>query len=130
MLEEAVRFCIVGGLATVIHYGVYWLLQQIINVNVAYTIGYVVSFIVNYILSARFTFKKQTTMSNGVGFAGAHVFNYLLQMGLLNTFLAIGVSKTLAPLPVYCIAVPVNFLIVRWVFGHFHKKEQNTDKEI
>ena len=45
---EVCRFGIVGVLAVAIHYGVYWLLQRWINLNVAYTIGYIVSFIANY----------------------------------------------------------------------------------
>ena len=32
----------------------------------------------------------------------------------LNFFLWLGVSKQLAPLPMFCICVPVNFLLVRF----------------
>lgn len=113
---EAARFAVVGVTATAVHYGVYYLLLQVLNENVAYTIGYAVSFVLNYVLSARFTFKKKTSKRNGAGFAAAHVFNYLLQVSLLNLFIRLGVSRELAPVPVYCIAVPTNFLIVRFVF--------------
>lgn len=115
-IYEALRFGIVGVVATALHYVIYWILQHWINVNVAYTIGYFLSFIANYFLSAQFTFREKTTTRNGIGFAGAHLFNYLFQMVLLNIFLWLGVSKALAPLPVYCIAVPVNFILVRTVF--------------
>ncbi len=115
-IYEILRFGIVGVVATVLHYVIYWILQHWINVNVAYTIGYFLSFIANYFLSAQFTFREKTTTRNGIGFAGAHLFNYLFQMVLLNLFLWLGVSKALAPLPVYCIAVPVNFILVRTVF--------------
>ncbi len=115
-IYEILRFGIVGVVATALHYVIYWILQHWINVNVAYTIGYFLSFIANYFLSAQFTFREKTTTRNGIGFAGAHLFNYLFQMVLLNLFLWLGVSKALAPLPVYCIAVPVNFILVRTVF--------------
>ena len=115
-IYEILRFGIVGVVATLLHYVIYWILQHWINVNVAYTIGYFLSFIANYFLSAQFTFREKTTTRNGIGFAGAHLFNYLFQMVLLNLFLWLGVSKALAPLPVYCIAVPVNFILVRTVF--------------
>ncbi len=118
-LFEFVRFGLVGSVATAIHFGVYNLLKGIMDLSLAYTIGYIVSFIVNYLLSARFTFKKKTSVKNGFGFGGAHVFNYLLQMGLLHLFLYIGVKPWLAPVPVYCIAIPTNFLIVRFVFRRF-----------
>ena len=113
---ELVRFGVVGVIATALHYGIYWLLHDLINVNVAYTLGYFISFVFNYVLSARFTFRKKKSVKNGIGFGGAHLFNYLLQICLLNLFIYLGVSNTLAPVPVYCIAIPTNFIIVRFVF--------------
>ena len=113
---EIVRFGMVGVVATALHYGVYWLLHGLMNVSVAYTIGYFVSFVANYLLSARFTFKKKKSVKNGVGFACAHLFNYVLQISLLNLFIWLGVGEGLAPVPVYCIAIPTNFVLVRFVF--------------
>ena len=113
---EIIRFAIVGTTAAAIHYAIYWVLQHWINVNVAYTIGYVLSFLVNYWLTAHFTFKEKTSAKNGIGFSGAHLFNYCLHIGLLNFFLWLGLSNELAPLGVYAIAVPTNFLMVRFVF--------------
>lgn len=115
---EAVRFVVVGGIATVVHYAIYWLLQRVIEVNVAYTVGYVLSFILNFYLTAYFTFGKSPSWSRFLGMGGAHVVNYLLHMLLLNLFLHIGIPKAWAPLPVFGIAVPVNFLLVRFVFTH------------
>lgn len=119
---EIFRFGIVGVVATALHYGIYWVLQHWINVNVAYTIGYLLSFVVNYYLSAHFTFREKTSTKNGIGFIGAHLFNYLLHMALLNLFLWIGLSRELAPLAVYAIAVPTNFILVRLVFKNLKAK--------
>lgn len=119
---EMIRFAIVGTTAAAIHYAIYWVLQHWINVNVAYTIGYVLSFLVNYYLSAHFTFREHTSARNGVGFGGAHLMNYLLHMVLFNFFLWIGLSRELAPIAVLAIAVPANFLMVRFVFKHFKRK--------
>lgn len=118
-LGEIIRFGIVGVLAVAIHYAVYWLLQHWINVNVAYSLGYFISFLVNYYLSAHFTFREHTSARNGAGFAGAHVFNYFLQLGLFNFFLWVGLHRLIAPFAVLLIAVPTNFVIVRFVFKHF-----------
>lgn len=114
-LREAIRFCIVGVLATIVHYGLYLLLKEVINVSVAYTIGYVISFIGNFVLTNVYTFKTQATAKKGIGFVICHVINYLLHIGLLNVFIWLGVPSSLAPIPVYCIVVPVNFLLVRKV---------------
>ncbi len=118
---ELVRFAIVGTTAAALHYGIYWVLQHWINVNVAYTIGYVLSFLVNYYLSAHFTFKAKTSAKNGIGFGGAHLVNYLLHIVLFNFFLWIGLSRELAPIAVLAIAVPANFVMVRFVFKHFKR---------
>lgn len=113
---QLVRFVIVGIVATALHYGVYWLLQYWLNVNVAYTTGYVVSLLANYYLTAHFTFREKATARNGIGFGGAHLVNYLLHMVLFNLFLWLGLSRETAPFAVLAIAVPTNFLLVRFVF--------------
>lgn len=119
---EMLRFGIVGVVSTTFHYAIYWVLQHWINVNVAYTIGYVLSFLMNFYLSARFTFRTKTSISNGIGFGGAHLTNYFLHMILLNLFLWLGFSNEVAPLAVFAIVVPVNFFLVRFVFKKFKDK--------
>lgn len=113
---EFIRFVIVGVVATIIHYGVYYLLKSHINVNVSYTIGYVVSWLFNLFLTMKFTFRSGFSWKKTLGFAGSHVVNYVLHMLFLNLFLWIGFSSTLAPLPTYCCVVPINFVLVRTVF--------------
>ena len=113
---EFIRFGIVGVIATAVHYGIYYVLLNVINPNVAFTIGYLLSFFMNFWLSAKFTFKAEATAKRGVGFAFSHLVNYGLQMIVLNVSLKLGVPETLAPVPVYLICIPVNFLLVRFVF--------------
>lgn len=113
---EFIRFGIVGVIATVVHYGIYYVLLNIVNPNVAFTIGYLVSFIINFWLTAKFTFRTEATTKRGIGFALSHLVNYGLQMLVLNVCLKLGVLASLAPVPVYLICIPVNFLLVRFVF--------------
>lgn len=116
IVAEACRFVIVGVIAFVIHYAIYWVLLHWINVNVAYTIGYALSFVCNFFLTSYFTFKSNATLKRGMGFCSAHLTNYLLSIGLLNIFLWLGVKAEWAPIPVLMIAAPVNFLLIRLVF--------------
>ena len=115
--KEFFRFVLVGLLATAIHYGVYRLLDLIIPPNPAYAAGYIISFFCNFFLTARFTFKKKATVKKGLGFGLSHLVNFTLHMLLLNLFLFLGLSEAWAPIPVYCICIPVNFLLVRFVFN-------------
>ena len=114
--QKLIRFAVVGVIATAVHYGVYLLLQNIFSKTIAYTIGYIVAFVCNFILTCVFTFRKKASTKRGIGFGLAHLVNYGLHVTLLNLFLWIGLSNKLAPIPVFCIAVPVNFLLVRYVF--------------
>ena len=113
-LGEVLRFGIVGLSATAIQYTAYWVGLQFTNHNLAMTVAYLLSFAFNLWASLRYTFRVGGTPGRGAGFAMAHVVNYLLQMATLNLFVDLGVSKTLAPLPMFTVCVPINFLLVRF----------------
>ena len=113
-LGEVLRFGVVGVLATLIQYAVYWVLIHWLNPSLSMTIGYIISFAFNFLASTRYTFRVKTNARRGAGFALSHGVNWLLQMLTLNLFLWLGVSKQWAPIPMFCICVPVNFLLVRF----------------
>ena len=113
-LGEAVRFGVVGVAATALHYALYYLLLNVFSPTVAFTIGYAVSFVCNYVLSSRFTFRVSMSMQRFTSFALSHLVNYFVGLALLHLFLWIGLSPALAPLPTFVIAVPINFLLVRF----------------
>ncbi len=118
-LFQLLRFALVGLFATALHYGIYLLLLNILSETIAYTIGYVISFVCNFALTCSFTFRKRASTKRGLGFGMAHLVNYILHVFLLNLFLWMGISNVYAPIPVFCIAIPVNFLLVRFVFNRF-----------
>ena len=113
-LGEIIRFGIVGVVATLIQAGTYCLLVTVLNYVVANTIAYIVSFLFNYIASTHYTFRVKSTAKRGAGFLLSHVVNYLLQTASLAFFIWMGMEKRLALIPMFCICVPVNFLLVRY----------------
>lgn len=119
-LYEFLRFCMVGGVATVLHYGIYLLLQTFMNhgvwLSVAYTIGYCTSLVCNFFLTTYFTFRSKASTGKAAGFGFSHLVNYLLHIVLFNIFIAIGIDKVFAPIFVLAIAVPTNFTILHFVF--------------
>lgn len=120
---EFIRFVIVGGIATIIHYLIYYLLQLInIKFNLAYTIGYAISFIFNFIASNYFTFKTEVSVNKGIKFTVAHIINYLIQMLLLNIYIKVGIPNSIAPIFVFIIAIPINFIMVRFALNNNIKK--------
>lgn len=122
LLQQIVRYGIVGTISTGIHYGVYLLLmlllgkmgvQQTLNANVSYAGGYLIGFCVNYVLTTYFTFKTKASKKNATGFTVSHILNYLIEMGVLNLLLYWGVEKSIAGLIVMIVAVPINFVFLK-----------------
>lgn len=124
--NEPVRFCIVGTIATAIHYGLYLPLSFCLNLNVAYSIGFIVSFICNFLLSNYFTFHTRPTWKRAVRFGGSHVINYAMQISFFNLFLFLGVSKAYAPMPVWVVIMPINFLLVRFALKPHKRRSKIT----
>ena len=124
-LGEVIRFGIVGGLATVLQYGIYLAFMPVLShfipqmgdhtlATTANTIAYIVSFIFNFIASTRYTFKVKANAKRGVGFTLSHVVIYSMQTICLNLFVGLGLAKQWAMIPTLCICIPVNFLLVRF----------------
>ena len=116
-VRQFVRFCINGVVAAAIHYGVYFLFQLYIDVNVSYTVGYLVSFVYNFIATNYFTFHTTPTWKKFVGFAGSHGVNYFLHIILFNLFLYAGVHQLIAPPLVMVVAMLIQFTILKLVFS-------------
>lgn len=110
-----VRFIIVGGISTVVHFSIYLsLVYMQTSPNIAYLAAFSVSVICNYFLSSYFTFQVKPGVKRGLQFLGAHLLNLTNELILLNVFLYCGIDKFVAPVLVFAVAFPVNFFIVRY----------------
>ena len=114
--REFFRFGIVGVTATCLHYVTYWGFSFILPLWIAYTVGYLCSLIANFFLSAHYTFKSATSVLKAGGFLLCHAINYTLHIVLFESFLQIGLSKEFSPILVYCIVIPINYILVHTVF--------------
>lgn len=114
---QALRFMFVGGSATILQYGIYVVFVEAVGLSpvVSTLISYAISFIYNFFMTSRFTFQSKANAAKGIGFILSHLINLGLQTGLVAIFKGI-VGETLALLPALAICVPVNFLLVRFVF--------------
>lgn len=128
-ISEILRFCIVGGLATVIQYGIYVVFVDAVGVKAVPStlISYAISFIFNYILSSYFTFHKKPSTQNMLGFVCSHAINMGMQTGIVAIFKGI-VGNTLALLPAFGICIPLNYIMVRYAFNHDIFKKKPKDK--
>ena len=100
---EFARFFVVGVGATLLHLVVYLLINWLFDIGqeaalaltVSYAVGYAVSFVANYVVSLRWTFKTEGSVSKGLGFAFSHLVNAGMHLGLLNLFRAVGAGDAL-----------------------------------
>lgn len=111
-----IRFAIIGVAATIVHYGLYYLLMLAGVVYwAAYAAGYAVSLGFNLWATGRFTFRTRITPRKSILFLLSHAVNFVLHMSLLWVFVsAAGIDPRLAPVFVYMIVVPINFFLVRY----------------
>ena len=125
-LSEIIRFGMVGAFATGLQYGIYVVFVDAVGVKAVPStlISYAISFIANFFLSSYFTFHTRPDARKGIGFTLSHLVNMGLQTGMVAIFQQI-VGKTLALLPALGICIPLNYLLVRYVFTHDILKKKN-----
>lgn len=119
--REIVRFCLVGGICTVIDVCIFYTTLLFAPYQVALTSGYCLSLIVNYFLTVYWTFQQKANAKNAVGVVGAHLFNLgVVRMGLMFLFVnLLGIPEQIAFIPTFAISVVTNFIIVRFVVTRF-----------
>lgn len=127
--SEAIRFIAVGGLATVLQYGIYVIFVDAVGVPavVSTLISYTISFVANFFLSSYFTFRSNPNAKNGIAFTLSHLINMGMQTGCVAIFKGI-VGPTLALLPALAICVPINFFLVRFAFTSKYTQSKNSNK--
>lgn len=129
--SEIIRFGIVGGTATLIQIGLYFVFLHAVGVKpvIATIISYAISFVFNFFLSSYFTFHSSPNAKKGLGFTLSHLFNMGMQTGLVAIFAKI-VGPSLAILPAIAISFPINYLLVRFAFtARFFKGSAEKRKE-
>lgn len=114
-LGEIIRFGITGVVSTIVTYAVYFILLFCLNPTVSFTIAYLIAMAVNYLLTTYFTFKVKANKKNAGGFVVSNIVNYVLCTLFLNMFIFLGVMEKYAPIPMYMVCIPINYLLVRSV---------------
>lgn len=114
-IGEILRFGMTGVVSTLATYLFYYIFLNWLNPTMSFTIAYLIAMAINYVMTTSFTFKVKASKKNAAGFVVSNVINYGLCALFLNFFIWIGVSEKFAPIPMYMICIPINFLIVRYI---------------
>ena len=115
--REFVRFCIVGGICSVIDWAIFYGVRTFASYLIAVISGYCLSLIVNYFLTVYWTFQQKANKKNAVGIVGAHMFNlFCVRLGLMTLFVeVVGWPDSIAYIPTFAISVVTNFCIVKYI---------------
>lgn len=114
--QQFIRYIITGTVGTLFQYGIYYVLLNLMDARIAYSIATVFYILITFLMTNYYTFRVKPTWSNSLGYLIQQGLNYLMQISFLSLFLHIGITKQLAPIPVYLIALPLNFFILRFIF--------------
>ena len=122
--QEFLRFCIVGGICTLIDAGVFYALHNYTGYRIAMIAGFSVSICVNYVLNIYWSFQENPTFKNAIGILAAHLFNiFVVRMALMWLFVDVTrLTDSIAYLPTLAISMMTNFIIIRFVVKNIRNK--------
>ncbi|MBA2653439.1 MAG: GtrA family protein [Gammaproteobacteria bacterium] len=108
-------FLMLSGINSLTTYTVYLLLINILNYKVAYSITYLLGIALSYFTNSTITFKTQLSFKGLVKFYIIYLLQYLVSIALLNVMVEhFNVHKSLAPIFVMGIVVPISFFVVKF----------------
>lgn len=121
--RQMVRFVIVGTSGTGLQYALYYIFLKLAEfllpgtelVTVCFTVAYVLEVITNYFLTSIYTFETKPSLKNAGGFATGRVFNYVVQIGLLQLCL-LCMNEERAGIVAIVIAGVINYFVMKFFF--------------
>lgn len=122
LVKKGLKFCVTGGLNTIIDFAVTTALNALlhININVAKTVGYLCGMVNSFVVNKKWTFKTddKETKRELVKFALVNLCMLGLSLLLINTFKStLQIGDTFANVLSTGIVMVINFLVSNfWVF--------------
>lgn len=115
-LTSFLRFVGVGVLNTLTHYAIYLPLRLVIPYVVAHVIAWFGAIITSFVLNCRWTFGVAPTWRRAISYPLSSLPNLAMTtVGVVALVQWLGVDQRLAPLLAGLGAVPVTFLVGRWL---------------
>jgi putative flippase GtrA len=118
IVRQALRFAVVGVIATAAHYAVLIALVEIGHLRpvIATTIGYGIGIVVSYALNRRFTFEAKTPVASSFAkFALLYGVGMLLNGAIVGWLVSVGAPYLIAQVAATALVLFWNFLGARYV---------------
>jgi putative flippase GtrA len=130
MRGAVVRFAVVGVVNTGVYYGVYLLLRALMPYVVATVAALAVAMVGSFFLSCYWTFRTRPTWRKFALFPLGNVSSYAMTtLGVVVLVEWVGLDDRLAPLLAAVAALPVTFLLSRWILTN-SRPGRPTDRSV
>lgn len=112
--RQFAKFLLGGLVNTVLTYCIYLVLANWINYQLAYGLAFLAGIGISYFLNVLFVFKVAVSPKAFLSYPLVYAFQYLFSAFLLKILVEhLEMSKSVAPLLVIAVSVPLTYLVVR-----------------
>ena len=116
-MGSVVRFLASGGVNTLLTWGVYYLLLNILSYRWSYTVAYALGIALAYVLYRFYVFRRSGGRAAPLWVALIYLLQYLMGLALVSLWVQLlGAPVALAPLFAVAVSLPLTYLLNRWVF--------------
>jgi putative flippase GtrA len=114
--HQPARFLVAGATNTFIGYGLYLLLNLVVDYRAAFTTSYVAGIFLSYILNSVYVFREPLRWSRLMVYPSVYVLQYVIGIVCVWAFVdVLGQPEALAPLPAVVISLPLTYLAARYI---------------
>ncbi|MFJ9707561.1 GtrA family protein [Streptomyces sp. NPDC101234] len=113
---QIITFALVGVVNTATYYGLYLLFLRYLPYLAAHVIAFTLSMIGSFFLNAKFTYRIRPTWRKFLLFPLTNATNFVITtVGVYVIVDMLHVGSKFAPLMASAAAIPVTFVVSRWV---------------
>ncbi|MFD8816563.1 GtrA family protein [Streptomyces sp. NPDC059627] len=113
---QIITFALVGVVNTATYYGLYLLFLMYLPYLAAHIIAFMLSMIGSFFLNARFTYRTRPTWRKFLLFPLTNATNFVITtVGVYVIVDMLHAGSKFAPLMASAAAIPVTFVVSRWV---------------
>ncbi|MFF8992048.1 GtrA family protein [Streptomyces sp. NPDC014983] len=114
--RQIVTFAVVGVLNTAVYYGLYLLFLGRLPYLAAHILAFALSMVGSFFLNARFTYRIRPTWRKFLLFPLTNAANFLITtVGVYVIVDVLHAGSRFAPLIASAAAIPITFVVSRWI---------------
>ncbi|MFR9792156.1 GtrA family protein [Streptomyces sp. MB22_4] len=114
--RQIVTFAVVGVLNTAVYYGLYLLFLAWLPYLAAHVLAFALSMVGSFFLNARFTYRIRPTWRKFLLFPLTNAANFVITtVGVYVIVDVLHAGSRLAPLIASAAAIPITFVVSRWI---------------